>query len=251
MRYHPLFNLFIIFFLILTLATGCKKEEERIPLSGKITGTIQTWDDKLVSTTDAEGFTVTITSLPNTSTTTDANGKFSFENLPYDQYDFSFTKSGYGTFRIYGLTHQNNPVGLTNIPLIGMGRTSTTTITNLEVKSNTLNGEPGVSFNYAISPAPSTSSRAFVRYFLGKTPDVSNTNYTAYSNVINFSNLSNNTGFTTTELIGMGFQSGQTVYVKLYGDSFKSNDYLDPNTGIRIFPNLNPTTVPAVSFVIP
>lgn len=251
MRYHPLFNLFFISFLILNLSTGCKKEDERLPLSGKIAGTIQTWDDKLVSTTDAEGFTVTITSLPNTSTTTDANGKFSFENLPYDQYDFSFTKTGYGTYRVYGLTHQNNADGVTNIPLIGMGKMSTTTVTNLEVKSNTINGEPGVSFNYGINPAPSTSSKAFVRYFLGTTADVSNTKYTAYSSVINFSNLSNNTGFTTSELIGMGFQSGQTVYVKLYGDSFKSNDYLDPNTGIRIFPNINPNTVPAVSFVIP
>lgn len=236
---------------IVLMATSCKKEAvSNIPTAGKLSGTVQTWDDKLNNTTDRSGVTVTITNLTNVSAVTDANGRYSFENIAFDLYDLSFNKAGYGTFKVFGVSHTSNNSS-TELPLVGLGRTSTTSVTALSVNGNTINGEPGVTFNYDISPAPSTASRAFVRYFLGTTASVSNSNYVAFTDVLNFSNLSNVTGFTQSQLLGWGFTSGQTVYAKMYGDSFKSNEYTVPNTGITIFPNINPVSAPPVSFVVP
>lgn len=244
---------FLLVTLVFLVSSCDKKDSDNNPPSGaNLNGSIQTWDDKLNSTTDGAGITVTITNLPGVSTTTDANGRYSFVNLPFDTYDLSVSKAGYGTYRVFGITHSYNAAqSFTQAPLIGFGKTSTTTVTGLSVSGNTFNGEPGVSFTYNLSPIPSTASRAFVRYFLSTTADVSSTNYRAFSTLLNFSNLSNNTGFTQSQLISMGFTSGQTVFVRLYGDSFKSNDYFDPNLGRDVFPNINPATVPAISFVVP
>lgn len=249
-KYYPVTVLLIGWVLM----TSCKKEAagDNTPRAGRLIGTVQTWDDKLISTTDGAGIIVTITNLTGVETVSDANGKFEFSNLAFDNYDLSFSKSGYGTYRVFGISHQFNPSqSFTVVPTIGFGKISTTTVTALSVTGNVINGEPGVLFSYGLNPVPSTSSRAFVRYFLSNSPAVSYTNYSAYSDLINFSNLSNITGFTQRELISLGFSSGQTVYVRLYGDSFRSNDYTDPNTGLRIFPNINPASVPAVSFVVP
>lgn len=241
--------------LMAVLMVSCKKDPVTPTVTGgKLTGNIQTWDDKTTSTTDQAGITVAVTNTTGytATATTDATGKYSFDNLPYDIYDFTLSKSGYGTLKVYGVANTNGGTGVTTIvPTIGFGKLSTTTVTSLSVSGNTFNGQPGVTFNYGISPAPSTSSRAFVRYFLSTSATVSNTNYTAFSTLYNFSNLSNVTGFSANDLIGMGFTSGQTVYVKMYGDSFKSNEYQDPNTGKWVFPNINTTTAAAVSFIVP
>jgi hypothetical protein len=58
-------------------------------------------------------------------------------------------------------------------------------------------------------------------------------------------------GFTNDELFAMGFASGQTIYVKVYGESYISNDYTDPLTGKRVFPNLNANSAAPINFVIP
>jgi hypothetical protein len=58
-------------------------------------------------------------------------------------------------------------------------------------------------------------------------------------------------GFTASELYAMGFSTGQTVFIKLYGDSYQSNDYDDPLTGKTVFPNLNQASAAAISFIMP
>lgn len=246
------FWLLVVLLITAFLACSKKTYDNTPPATGALSGSVQTWDDKLASTTDAAGITVTITNLTGVSAITDANGRYTFNNLPFDTYDLSFSKSGYGTYRIFGISHANTGSQTpTQVPLVSFGKQSTTTVTGLSVNGNSLNGEPGVTFAYNLSPAPSTASRAFVRYFLGTASDVSSTNYRAYSQLSNFSNLSNITGFTQSQLIAMGFSSGQTVFVRMFGDSWRSNDYFDPNLGRQVFPNINLTTVAAISFVVP
>jgi hypothetical protein len=53
------------------------------------------------------------------------------------------------------------------------------------------------------------------------------------------------------DLLNAGFSSGQTLYVKAYGDSFWSNEYFDPELDRKVFPNLNKNAAAAVSFVVP
>ena len=236
---------------------SCSKNDSTtsVPTSGNLFGSIQTWDDKTTSTNDMAGVTVTITNLVNKSTTTDAQGKYTFTNLPYDQYDIEISKTGYGTMKVFGITHSYDPaastLGSTQLPSISFGKKSTTSVTALAVNGNNVLGEPGVSFSYTVSPTPTPASRAFVRYFLSTAADVSPTKYLAASAVVNFSNGSGITGFSTSQLIGMGFASGQTVYVKMFGESFVTNEYYQPNLGYKIYPNINLTSQPAVSFVVP
>ncbi len=221
--------------------------------SGKLIGNIQTWDDKTVSTNDAGGISISLNNLTgfSTNSTTDASGKFLFENLPFDVYDMIISKAGYGTLKVFGISHTSSSSSLfTLLPTISFGKISTTSVSAFSVAGNSFNGVPGVSFNYGLNPTPSSSSRAFIRYFFSTTPDVSSTNYVAYSSLYNFSSLSNVAGFTSNDLIGMGFSTGQTVYVRMYGDSFKANDFTDPNTNKREFPNINSNTTAAVSFIV-
>jgi len=56
---------------------------------------------------------------------------------------------------------------------------------------------------------------------------------------------------TASDLSGMGFSSGATVYVKVYGDSFWSNEYENSGLGIKVFVNLNIVSASAVSFDVP
>ena len=52
-----------------------------------------------------------------------------------------------------------------------------------------------------------------------------------------------------SDLINMGFATGTAVYVKVYGESFWSNDYASGS--LRRFPNLNSNSADAVSFIVP
>ena len=239
--------------MLITLITSCSKDESTPSvLSGTLRGSVQVWNDKTTSLTDKSGVTVTIENISGKTTSTAADGSFQFADLPYDTYDLAFSKSGYGTRKVFGVKLSGTTSGTTvNMTTVQFGALSTTTITSLSIVNNTYNSGPGVTYSYSVSPVPSTSSRAYVRAFLGTTNAVSNTNYTAFSTLNSASNNNVNGGFTASELYAMGFTAGQTVFIKLYGDSYQSNDYDDPLTGKTVFPNLNPTSPAAVQFIVP
>jgi len=238
--------------LTLTLFSRKKTNDNTASTGGKLQGTIQAWDDKLSYNLDASGITVSIVNNTAYRATTDANGKFTFDNLPFDNYDLQISKSGYGNKKIYGIIHAATSTSSdTMIPLVGFGKLSTTTIASFSTSGNNFAGEPGVGFTITFNPAPSTSNRAYIRYFFSTSADVSSSKYTAVSDLKTYASNNSFAGFTVSDLAAMGFVSGQTVYVKAYGDSFQSNDYTDPSIGKRVFPNLNLTSPNAISFIIP
>ena len=235
--------------------TSCDDENPpSIPTIGNLIGSVQTFDDKTASTGDNVGVLITASNLTGQTFTATTNnlGRYTFDDLPFDNYQFEISKDGYGTLRVFGISHVKTSDGSsTNVQNITFGKKSTTTVTKLSFRNFLYNGEVGVSFEFGLSPVPTPSNRAFVRYFLGDFADVSNTKFKAKSDVINFSNLSANTGFTREKLLEMGFTSGQTVFVRMYGESFISNNWEDPTSGLEVFPNINPNTVAAVSFIVP
>ena len=237
---------------LLTIIASCSEKSDTTPApaSGKLMGTVQVWDDKTNLLTDNSGVTVTVDDVANTSTVTDATGKYSFDNLSYGLHDLTISKSGYGAYKIFGASH-TSAVNATVLPAIQFGKLSTTSITSLTLTSKMYNGAEGVSFTYSVAPTPTAANRGYVRHFLSTNKDVSNVNYMYASDIRSL--LNNNTigGFTKEELAVMGFTSGQTVYIKAYGESVQSNTYTDPNVGIRVFPNSNPNSVAAISFVMP
>lgn len=238
--------------LWLTVVASCtnNSNETPTPAAGPLSGSIQLWDDKTSTLTDNSGVTVTVDDLSNTSAQTDATGKYSFTNLPYGLHDLTIAKTGYGSYRLFGVSHTTNANG-TTLPAVQLGKLATTSITSLTVSGTTYNGSPGVSVLYSVAPTPTAANRGYVRYFLSTDKGVSNTNYTYASSILSVLNNNTTGGFTKDDLLTAGFTSGQTVYLRLYGESVQSNAYTDPNVGVMIYPNSNSSTVAAVSFVMP
>ena len=253
----PLLNCLIaILCLIGGLSCSSNSNETPTPAGGTLSGSVQLWDDKLTTSTDNSGVTITVNDLTNTSATTDAAGKYTFATLPYGLHDFTVSKAGYGSYKLFGVSHNSASISSSSIsgtvvPAIQFGKLSTTSITSLSVSGNTYNGNPGVSVLYSVSPTPTSVNRGYARYFLSTDQGVSNTNYKYASPIVSVLNNNVTGGFTKDDLLTAGFKSGQPVYLRLYGESVQSNTYTDPNIGIQAFPNLNLTTPSAVSFVMP
>ncbi len=220
------------------------------PAGGALSGSVQLWDDKTTTLTDNSGVSVTVDDLTGTNITTDATGKYMFPSLAYGLHDLTFRKTGYGTYRLFGVSNTTTATA-TVLPVIQLGKLATTAVTSLSVVAMSYNGVPGVSVLYSVSPTPTPVNRGYVRYFLSTDKNVSNTNYQYASPVLSVLNNAVMGGFSREDLLTAGFMSGQTIYLSLYGDSVQSNSYSDPNVGLRVFPNTNGTTIPAVSFIMP
>jgi hypothetical protein len=242
------------------MIAGCSKSKDTTPVveTGTISGTVKLYDDKTNALTNASGVTVSIIGNDGKVAVTASDGKFSIEGLPFDNYDLSFSKTGYGTYKIFGLTHQkqsNTPSGAVSTTqiarLINLGAVSTSSVSALNAIDATFNGVPGIEYSYSISPAPTNSNRGYTRAFLSKARNISPANYIAFSETKSV--ISNNAigGFTAEDLYGLGFNSGDSVYVRIYGESFYSNDYTEPSSGKRVFPNLNAVSAESIGFKVP
>lgn len=236
--------------LLIGLA-ACKNDSDnpdQTPAGGKIQGSVTLFDDR-TNPLDDGGMTVSVQgTTPLRQATTTSTGSYTIENVPTGNYTLVFEKAEYGTFRMFDINHNatgTTPVGVTP----SLGKISTTTITALSAAPN----GSAMSVLTTTSPAASGSAanRRVVRYFLHTANTVNNTTYTAYTQALQIGITPYPKIFTREELNSLGFASGSTVWVKAYGESFFTNEYDDPTTNRRVFPNLNPTSAAAVSFVVP
>ncbi len=179
---------------------------------------------------------------------TGTDGKFIIPLIPFGNRTLVFEKAGYGTFKLFNINHTyNNGAGtiLTTVP--SLGRISTTTVTGLA--ASVASGIATISVT--TNPGGNNTTPRYIRIFLNSRSAVSNTNFQKVLEIdVALSNPYDKT-LTRAELNTLGFASGSTVYVRVYGDSFYSNNYDDPVAGRTIFPNLNQTTTAAASFIVP
>lgn len=230
---------------------------------GNITGAIQIidLDGKLLQ--DASGVTVSI-EQSTVSTKTQANGRWTLDSIPFGTYDISISKTGYGIAKIMGVYHAATNNATTTI---GKSKTinlvSSIEVTELKAKKTTdVNpslasliasglAEDGFIFDPVFnSPTPGEKK---IRLFFSNTADVSTTNYvvTEKQKYSGGSNESENYNFGLSWFVSNGFQPGQTVYVKAFGDGYGDDDYDDPISGLSIFPSLAAKGSPVTSFVLP
>jgi|APHot6391423213_1040247.scaffolds.fasta_scaffold00238_4 hypothetical protein len=240
---------YLTFGLIILLGiSSCSKDE--VPTSdpitkANITGSVNLYDE---GTTQIDNSNMTVKvegTTPAISATTDANGDFTLEDVPFGTYTILYEKQGFGTFKKFDIEHQNNATAISNTP--SLGEISTTQITNLQanVSSN------DIIISVTTNPAGSNGNTRYVRYFLSTDSNVSNENYTYFSlGLVSQINPKEIT-LTNSDLTSAGFSTGQTVFVKVYGDSFWSNEYYDSDLGRNVFPNLNMTSTNSVSFIVP
>ncbi|MBU6158854.1 MAG: hypothetical protein KGP35_07480 [Bacteroidetes bacterium] len=258
MRFNFSYSRHMSLSMILIVLVACKKSNTPAISNevGTISGTVYLYDDKTNRYEDASGVTVNIIGMPEKQSITAADGRFRLENIPFDHYDLAFSKTGYGTYKIFGIEHfkkMNSPApfNTTLNRIISLGSISGTAIESLEKTAVADNNFIGIAYLFSVKPVPSASDRAYVRAFVGEkknfTP-IESIGYSSLKGVLN----NNVTGtFSAEELYGMGLDKGDSVYVRLYGDSYYGNEYVDPVTGNTIFPNLNPVAPAAVGFIVP
>jgi len=179
---------------------------------------------------------------------TDTAGIYQFEEVPYGTYNLSYEKDGYGTYKQIGFIHSNDGDGKPAVvPAATLGKTSSTTVTDLSVKINA----DTIRLTSTISPAGTSDSARNVRYFFGADTTVSSSMYLGQSKAYEIKGQYGIWKMLQSDFITMGFTSGQTVYVKAYGDAEHSNEYINTGTGKLIFPNVNTTVFADTSFVLP
>ena len=241
-------------YLIVLLIAACNKSDF-IPTRGgngggvqsKIIGNVVLYDDLTNKIPSYDSMTVRIDGT-TFSSITDSSGKYSFKDVPLGTYTVVYEKAGYGTYKLDTFTLAEN---LTDTPTIiaakTLGQLSTTTVIDM---FPSIEGD-FVKLVATIDPAGNGTDARGVRFFYGNDSLVTNQNFYAYSGVYGAKSPNVSEKIDKTDFYNMGFNSGDTIYVKAYGDAFFSNDYIDVASGKRIFPNLNPNTTSFKSFVLP
>lgn len=230
---------------------------------GNITGFIRVYDNDGKELSDAGGVTIKIEQT-NVSTQSAGNGKWTLDSIPFGNYDIIFSKPGFGTNRIKGLYHAAQNHATTNVGASrSISMVSTLTIPQLIAKklsetapavANLINVgliEEGILFN-PIFVHSGTNEKA-VRLFFSTSPDVSSAKYMATDKqrYTGKENVRENDNFKLSWFKDNGFTSGQTIYVKAYGDASFSDDFEDDISGVTIFPSMSLNGSPVVSFVLP
>lgn len=241
------------FLLLLSLVflAGCKKDDDpavdTVPNAADISGSVFLYSEGTDRVAN-DGMTVAVANVdPARSAVTDASGKFVIKDVPLGTHILTFSKSGYGTYKMFDIAHvkDDQTTAITTIP--SLGAVSSTQVTALT--ANVSGGE--VSIQATTTPAGSANSSRYVRLFMHTAANASSVFYTAYSPTFVARINPYVKTYTKAELNAMGFASGTTVFVRVYGDSYWSNQFDDPGLDKRVFPNLNPNSAAAVSFVVP
>ncbi|NAS13488.1 carboxypeptidase-like regulatory domain-containing protein [Poritiphilus flavus] len=214
--------------------------------AGDISGSVNLYDS---GTTQLSGADMTITvegTSPLITTTTDANGEFTLSEVPFGTYTIAYSKTGYGTFKQFNIAHNNeNGTSITVAP--SLGQLSPTEVLSVDITINTNE----VEIEKSLDPPASSNDRRYFRIFFGSDDTVSNTNFVAVAPTLETGSEPSTTTYSVSELMDLGLQSGSTVFVRVYGDSFFGNSYNDPGLGREVFPNLNANSASPVSFVVP
>ncbi len=241
-------NYLTLSLLIILGFTSCNDSEDSTPepiTKANIIGSVNLYNEGTTQIVDS-GMTVNLEGT-GFSATTDNQGDFTLSDVPFGSYTIVYEKSGFGTFKKLQLEHNNtgSPTVITITP--SLGQNSSTQITDLTAS---LNGNDVV-VSVTTNPAGNSGDTRYVRYFLSTSTNVSAEDYIYYSPVLKSQINPKKITLTSANLSDAGFLSGETVYVKVYGDSFWSNEYDDSTLGRKVFPNLNIVSANAVSFVMP
>lgn len=238
---------------LLSIATivACSKESEDIfdhSLPPEGVGNVYLYNESTQRVSDA-GMRVYIeNSLPWIEDITDSSGRFVLNSIPQGTFYLVFEKEGFGThkrayYRFPGPT--SGPFYFDASP--SLGQISSTRITDLQVDTA---GENFV-FQVTTDPPGSASNFRYVRFLLSSDPNIDHQNHEVSLPPLAWGINPFQFNISTALLKTLGYTSGQTVYIRAFGDSYWSNEYQDPVTQKSVFPNLNPDAAAAVSVVVP
>ncbi len=233
--------------LLLLNISSCIQDQTTIT-DNYLIGSVKLYDDGQTPA-DNSGMIVTVQGTePEISGITDVDGKFSLKNVPKGEYNLVYKKEGYGTYIETGLINDGNGVvGVTP----SLGKLSTADVLGFAYEQT----EDTIYLHVYLNPPADASHIKYVRYFFYKdTTNFENFNYMSYfkyTPLIKVDKKEVLYKITKQEFIEMGFDPEEKVYLIAFGDSYYSNDYIDPLSGKKVFPNLKPTLAGALPVTLP
>ena len=242
-----LFRITISIALLFTLSLwSCDKDDDPpVGTEGNVSGAVNLYDDGVNPLSNDSMVVSILGSNPLISDTTDSQGRFDFKDLAYGTYFLTFTKPGYGFTMINNVYHHSENTALSQKP--SFGQFSTTEVTSLSTK-DTL----GSIYIYSSTiPIGNIQNPRYIRVFFHHSDAVNFLNFENYSQVIKVEGNPAEYRLNPHALEDMGFNPGETVWIKVYGESYYSNAYIEPVKGQHVFPNLNMHSAAATSFVVP
>lgn len=191
------------------------------------------------------GVTVSIDGTTRT-TTTDANGDYVFTKLNSGLYNLTYTKTGYGTFKMITqiVGGADSLLWGRNVRMSQLPNFNALTVT---ADTATISGAKYMSVKGTITADKTARARQLMVY-VGKTASVTSApaNYLflyAVNVTINATAWALN--IPVVDLTNMGFTTGQTVYFAVYGLAAGSAPYPDINTERSVYTALSTTVVTA------
>jgi hypothetical protein len=240
-----------IIYILLAFSIGfaaCNKDDEEPDpnrTEADIFGTVSLFDE-FQAPLENDGMVVTIEkSDPLIADTTDIDGNYRFKNLPFGTFSLLFQKNGYGD-HVRVVNHVNSVEGATDIGVSFLGQESNTKIPDLNLDL----GVTSVSILVTVDSVGTVDRPRYYRLFYSTDNAVSRSNYQVFSNRLIATASVGETFLSVGKIHEMGFQTGDTVYVKAYGESFYPNEYFDFLLGYIVFPNLNIVSAPEEFFEV-
>jgi len=236
---------YILFILIISLF-GCQKSDDESanePPTGDILGNVVLRDDLDNNLDDWSGMNVRLKENDNFFAVTDKDGDFEIENVPLGTYTLIYEKPGFGTFKYLRRRLQNERYIVSSQIL---GQISTTEIIGLDIEEL----EKSIKISVTADPPFSEEVERYFVFYLSTDQNVSSENYTVRTEVMS----SEENPFVTVwdeSYLQSRFNSGSKMYLKAYGFGIPTNSYPSEKLGRSIYPNLNPNSADAVSFIVP
>ena len=226
------------------LLSGCSKDINDQAVAADLIGTVQLYNQDGVSI--ANSAMVVSTENSSASATTDSMGNFNLKDLPFGNYWLKFEKEGFGNFKFF-FAHKQTDYSNVIPDLLNISEQSTTEMVSLELVKQS----DGIVIKVVSNPAAAVNNAKYFHTFYHTESTVSYSKYTTFeTRQLSFSPSKNY--FRSFDFFyNSGFESGEEIFIAVYSTSAYDNSYYDPSIGTTIFPNINPATVAAVSFILP
>jgi len=228
--------------------------------TGTISGNLALYNEFTFPVADSGEVVVTLSSGSFQQTTSsDAHGHYSFSGITLGTYNLSYQKAGFGTMKVFGLSHFPGgplPTVVQDVALL-----------QLPVKTaiRSITGEDSHTY-YRLRIMLDTSSNSYLQFYgnlvvlYGNTPDVSPSHYLIMHSeyVLNDPTSGGYTDYIDKSSVAGYFKPGDTVYVtactysryvhkiKEPGELFdlgSSGYYIDPADGRYVYPNISQPAV--------
>jgi len=238
---RPLLALFLILFVF-----ACSDDDPGTPAEDSGVGAIQGFvflHDQYGIPVGNEEMVISITGTSYTSTTA-SNGDYVFTSVPVGTYELVFEKAGFGTFKTQAEHTRSFERGSTTLLTYYLGERSST----FAGGNGTATFENGnLIIDVSTLPVGSATNPVYLSAFLGKDGNVSNEVNLGVVGPVRFIDGTSNVQMeiSSSQLANLGFARGETIYFRIYGDSFQTNAYQGENG--MVHPNANTTPNASVS----